>query len=88
MATIQAQLSKIASLDDQRKKIDAFKQLLGALISKQNIADLKVFIEARMSRVTQSTDITELVLTFLDSCFPGGDCYQPTDPSRLCARLC
>lgn len=47
MATAQAQIAKINGLDDQRKKIDAFKQLLGSLISTKNIADLKVLIEAR-----------------------------------------
>lgn len=47
MAGIQGQLAKIATLDDQRKKIDAFKQLLVQLIGSKNIADLKVFVETR-----------------------------------------
>lgn len=47
MAGIQGQLAKIATLDDQRKKIDAFKQLLVQLIGAKNITDLKVFVETR-----------------------------------------
>lgn len=46
MATIQAQLAKVAGLDDQRKKIDSLKQILASLISTKNINDLKVLIEA------------------------------------------
>lgn len=45
MATVQAQLSKIATQADQRAKVDAYKQALGQILRSGNFDDLKAFVE-------------------------------------------
>jgi hypothetical protein len=46
MSSVQAQLTKLASLDDQRKRIEGYKQLASSLLSARDVPGLKVFIEA------------------------------------------
>lgn len=45
MATVQAQLAKIATQADQRAKVDSYKQALGQILRSGNLDDLKVFVE-------------------------------------------
>jgi COP9 signalosome complex subunit 4 len=49
MSSVQAQLTKLAGLDDQRKRIEGYKQLSTSLLTARDVAGLKVFIEAMIN---------------------------------------